>query len=187
MASTYPTSLDVFTNPLAANPLTAPSHAQQHSDINDAVEALETKVAIGNTVLGAWIDYNPTWTATTTNPVIGNGSITGRYSLVNKTVTAQIFMKAGSTTTFGNGAYLFSLPVAAAATLSTYPALGAGWGEDASAGAATTFTANVRNSRTDVFELRYTAGSGSGAVTQTAPYTWANSDLITATIQYKAA
>ena len=187
MASTYPTSIDAFTNPATTNSLTSPSHAQQHSDINDAVEALETKVDIGNTVLGAWIDYTPTWTGSTTNPVIGNGTITGRYSLVNKTVTAQILLKAGSTTTFGSGAYFFSLPVTAAATLVGYPALGAGWGEDASAGAATTFTANVHNSGTTVFGLRYTAGSGSGSVTATAPYTWASSDFITATIQYKAA
>ena len=78
MASTYPTSIDAFTNPATTNSLTSPSHAQQHSDINDAVEALEAKVAIGNTVLGTWIDYTPTWTASTTNPVLGNGSITGR-------------------------------------------------------------------------------------------------------------
>ena len=152
MAITYPTSLDTFTNPTSTSLLTSPDHAQQHSDINDAVEALEAKVAIGNTVIGAWIDYTPTWTGSGTNPVIGNGSITGRYSLV-----------------------------------SGYPAIGAGWGEDASAGAATTFTANVHNSGTTVFGLRYTAGSGSGAVTSTAPYTWATSDFISATIQYKAA
>ena len=187
MAITYPTTLDAFTNPTATDLLTSPDHATQHANINDAVEALETKVAIGNTVLGAWIDYTPTWTASTTNPVLGNGTITGRYSLVNKTVTAQILVKAGSTTTFGSGAYFFSLPVTAAATLVGYPALGAGWGEDASAGAATTFTANVHNSSTTIFGLRYTAGSGSGAVGATAPYTWANGDFVSATIQYKAA
>jgi hypothetical protein len=186
MAITFPTSLDAFSNP-ASGDLLSTGHALQHANLNDAVEALEAKVAIGNTVLGAWIDYTPTWTGSTTNPVIGNGSITGRYSLVNKTVTAQILIKAGSTTTFGSGSYFFSLPVTAAATLSGYPAIGAGWGEDASAAAATTFTANVHNSSTTLFGLRFTAGSGSGAVTATAPYTWANSDHISATIQYKAA
>ena len=83
MASTYPTSLDTFTNPTATSLLTSPSHAQQHSDINDAMEAVQTKLAIGNTVIGAWINYTPTWTASTTNPVIGNGTIEGRYALVN--------------------------------------------------------------------------------------------------------
>ena len=187
MASTYPTALDAFTNPTTSSLLTSPSHAQQHSDINDAMEAVQTKLAIGNTVIGAWIDYTPTWTAAFVNPVIGNGSITGRYSLVNKTVTAQILVTMGSTTTFGNGGYFFSLPFTAAATLSGYPALGAGWANDVSASAATTFTAQVHNSGTTVFGLRFTSASNNGAVNHNAPYTWASGDFITATIQYKAA
>jgi len=185
MASTYPTSLDAFTNPTSTDLLTAPSHAQQHSDINDAVEALETKVAIGNTVLGAWIDYTPTWTASTTNPVIGNGTIVGRYSLVNQTVTAQINIVTGSTTTYGSGTYFFSLPVTAATTLGSFPAIGGGWLYDTSANSSTTCVANVNMSGTNVFALRYTGTSG--AVAATAPFTFASGDFISATIQYKAA
>lgn len=185
MASTYPTSLDSFTNPLTTNPLTSPSHAQQHSDINDAMEAVQTKLAIGNTVIGTWIDYTPTWTGTTTNPVIGNGSIVGRYSLVNKTVTAQIFVLTGSTTTYGSGDYRFSLPVTAATTLANYPAIGNGWLYDTSANSSTTCVANVNLSGTTVFAMRYTGTSG--AVGATTPFTFASGDFITATIQYKAA
>ena len=186
MAITYPTTLDVFTNPTSTSLLTSPDHAQQHSDINDAVEALEAKVAIGNTVLGAWIDYTPTWTATTTNPVIGNGTITGRYSLVNKTVTAQIYISMGSTTTYGSGNFLLTLPVTAATTLGSFAALGSAWYYDASANNATTGIANVNNGSTTIFGLRYT-GTNAGNVTAIAPYTWASGDFITATIQYKAA
>ena len=47
MASTYPTSIDNFTNPLTSDTLDNPSHAQQHSDANDAVEALEVKLGPG--------------------------------------------------------------------------------------------------------------------------------------------
>ena len=186
MATNYPTSLDAFTNPTAGDLLTSPDHALQHANINDAMEAVQTKLAIGNTVIGAWIDYTPTWTASTTNPVLGNGTIVGRYSLVNKTVTAQILLTMGSTTTFGAGAYFFSLPVTAAATLAGYPAIGAGWGNDVSASHATVFAANVHNSGTTVFGLRFSGGSN-GSVAVNTPYTWASSDFITATIQYKAA
>ena len=63
MASTYPTSLDSFTNPTSTSLLTSPSHAQQHSDINDAMEAVQTKLAIGNTVIGTYTSYTPTWTS----------------------------------------------------------------------------------------------------------------------------
>ena len=84
MAITYPTTLDAFTNPTAASLLTSPSHAQQHSDINDAVEALETKVAIGNTVLGVYQAYTPTFT----NLTVGNGTLAAQYCTVNKFVHA---------------------------------------------------------------------------------------------------
>jgi hypothetical protein len=61
MAINYPTSLDTFTNPTATDLLTSPSHAQQHADINDAMEAVQTKLAIGNTVLGTYTAYTPTF------------------------------------------------------------------------------------------------------------------------------
>ena len=47
MSSSYPTSLDTFTNPTGSDAVTSPDHAQQHSDVNDAVEALEAKVGTG--------------------------------------------------------------------------------------------------------------------------------------------
>ena len=42
----YPTSLDSFTNPSTNDFLNSPNHVSQHSDINDAVEALEAKLGI---------------------------------------------------------------------------------------------------------------------------------------------
>lgn len=47
MSSTFPTSQDNFINPTSANTLNSPDHAGQHSDVNDAVEAIETKVGTG--------------------------------------------------------------------------------------------------------------------------------------------
>ncbi|MFF7210318.1 hypothetical protein ACFZAU_07210 [Streptomyces sp. NPDC008238] len=65
--------------------------------------------------LGVWNGYTPTWTATTTNPTIGDGTIAGRYALVGKTCHFQMTLVHGSTTTNGSGAYTFGLPVAAGA------------------------------------------------------------------------
>ena len=53
MAINFPTSLDNFTNPTSGNTLDSPSHSQQHSDANDALEALETKVGIGSAPAGS--------------------------------------------------------------------------------------------------------------------------------------
>lgn len=48
MASSYPTSLDTFTNPTGSDNQDSPDHATQHADANDAVEALEAKVGTGS-------------------------------------------------------------------------------------------------------------------------------------------
>jgi hypothetical protein len=44
MATSYPASLDNFTNPTGSDTLASPDHAGQHTDINDAVEAIETEL-----------------------------------------------------------------------------------------------------------------------------------------------
>jgi len=53
----YPTSLDTFINPTPTSDLTSPSHSQQHSDINDSVEALQTKVGVNNSTDTSSLDY----------------------------------------------------------------------------------------------------------------------------------
>jgi hypothetical protein len=45
--------LDNFTNPSSGNTLDSPSHSLQHSDINDAVEAMQRKVGVGTAVAGS--------------------------------------------------------------------------------------------------------------------------------------
>lgn len=41
MATSFPGSQDSFSNPSSGSSLSSPSHSQQHSDVNDAVEAIE--------------------------------------------------------------------------------------------------------------------------------------------------
>ncbi|MFJ8109996.1 hypothetical protein [Streptomyces sp. NPDC096132] len=65
---------------------------------------------------GAWTSYTPVWTAVTTNPVINNGTISGKYVKIGRLVVCKIMVVPGSTTTFGSGAYLLSLPFTAASS-----------------------------------------------------------------------
>lgn len=53
MAISFPTGLDNFTNPSSGNTLDSPSHSLQHSDLNDAVEALEAKLGVGASPAGS--------------------------------------------------------------------------------------------------------------------------------------
>lgn len=57
---------------------------------------------------GAWTQYVPVWTPGA--PVIGNGSLVGRYRTRGKSVELFIHMKAGTTTTFGSAGWSFSIP-----------------------------------------------------------------------------
>jgi hypothetical protein len=57
MASNFPTSLDNFTNPTSSNTLASPDHAGQHSDANDAIEALQAKVGVNSSIVTSTIDY----------------------------------------------------------------------------------------------------------------------------------
>ena len=54
--------------------------------------------------------YNPVWTASTTNPTIGNGTLAGKYLIMGRLVFSSIKIIAGSTTDRGSGTYRVSLP-----------------------------------------------------------------------------
>ena len=57
MATNFPTSLDSLTNPASTDQLNSPSHAQQHANANDAIEALEAKVGISGSSVTTSHDY----------------------------------------------------------------------------------------------------------------------------------
>jgi hypothetical protein len=53
----YPTTIDNFTNPASGDPLNSPSHSTQHTDLNNAVEALEAKVGADSSAVTSSHDY----------------------------------------------------------------------------------------------------------------------------------
>lgn len=59
MAINYPTSLDNFTNPTADDSLNSDTvpHADQHANLNDAVEALQAKVGADSSAVATSHDY----------------------------------------------------------------------------------------------------------------------------------
>ena len=57
MATNYPNSLDNLENPQGNSSVANPSHAQQHADANDAIEALQAKVGINNSSVTTSLDY----------------------------------------------------------------------------------------------------------------------------------
>ena len=67
MATSFPTGLDVLTNPTSADTLASPDHAAQHANVNDAVEAIEAAIGITSSPVLARL-ASPTFTGTPTLP-----------------------------------------------------------------------------------------------------------------------
>lgn len=121
-----------------------------------------------NALNPVWTAYTPTWGAATTPPTLGNGTITGWYTKVNKLVHVQISLAIGSTSTMGTGRWTFTLPFTAAVQ-TVLPALAV----DVSATTRYALSAWVTTG-TGVFAIA--TGAGSNGVANTVPFTWATDD-----------
>ena len=60
MATQFPEELDSFTNPQPTDSVAAVSHAAQHANANDAIEALQAKVGIDGSTDTTSLDYRVT-------------------------------------------------------------------------------------------------------------------------------
>lgn len=58
----------------------------------------------------AYNTYTPTLGASTTNPSVGSGSVTGKYAVCGKTVLGQVSVSFGTSSTGGSGSFYLSLP-----------------------------------------------------------------------------
>ena len=124
--------------------------------------------------------YTPTWTGSTTNPAIGNGTMVGRYQRHGKTVTATINIVAGSTTTFGSGNWIFTLPFTADTTVSP---IGSVQIFDASTGTVYVgLVVNISSTTMVVYSHNTTAAVGAAV-----PMTWTTTDALRLTFTFEAA
>lgn len=134
----------------------------------------------------AWTAYTPTWTATSVNPAIGNGSFTGSaYMRVNKLVTFRIVLNYGSTTSGGTGQWLLALPVTP---------INAGrpsFIADMLDTGVNNYTGRLVITAGSITAQLLTAGTSAGgpdrAVSATVPFTFGTGDQLTITGTYEAA
>lgn len=57
-----------------------------------------------------WSSWTPVWSCSVTPPSLGNGTLAGAYKATGKTVEFRLRFVAGSTTTYGEGLWSFTLP-----------------------------------------------------------------------------
>lgn len=118
--------------------------------------------------------YTPTWTNSGTANSLGNGTIAGTYIQIGKFVSFRIIFTYGSTTTSGNGVWVFSVPVTA---VGSGPAAG-GIGLVATDVSASAIYAGAAINSTLSSFVPVTLASPVAAFTATAPVTWATGDQV---------
>lgn len=150
---------------------------------------LNTYVRDNFNAFGAsWQTYTPSWTAVTTNPTIGNGTLSGRFAELGKWIIIHIDLQAGSTTTFGSGTYRWSYPRRARAHATNFGMGGWFMTTDASTGAR--YYGFVRYLNQDQFIVTGEQGGVAGAMisdfSNTFPITYAVNDHFRGSIFYEA-
>jgi hypothetical protein len=133
----------------------------------------------GSSLDTGWTAYTPFWTTDGgTQPVLNNGSLTGAYKQIGKTVFVRVKFNPGTTTTFGSGAFQFSLPISASSPDGIqFPCSilnnGLAWYQGTVNG---TYTGAVDKS--SIIAQSSGGANSSEAVTATHPFTFGSADSI---------
>lgn len=184
--NSFPTSLVTLTD---TQTLTNKTLALGSNTVSGTKAQFNTAVTDGNPVwdneIGLWSAYTPVWTGATSNPVIGNGTLAGRWSSIGKTINVYLDLTAGSTTTFGSGPYRFSLPIASRVT-ALHLLQGTFYMEGGIA-----YVGFPRIVTSTTFEIVYHSVSTPGALENSAgptlPFTWGNGHFARGYFSYEAA
>ena len=143
----------------------------------------------GSFAIEPWTTYTPTLYGSTTNPNVGNGSITGRYMNVGATIFGEIRIIAGTSGfTRGSGNYSVSLP--AAGIVENYQPVGQVVMRDEGPGITYFGTAifnNNVNNRIELFIHSQVASYDEGfAVTESTPFLFSANDKILIQFTYES-
>jgi len=128
--------------------------------------------------------YTPTWTATGGTPTIGNGTLTGKYTVINNWCSGSISMALGSTSSIsGTTEWRWSLPVSAANS-SLFDTLGAALVSDTGTSLYRGVAIYVPTNNIGVY-----ASESAFSVSATTPFTFtpANADKVTISFAYEVA
>lgn len=116
-----------------------------------------------------------TWTATSVNPSIGNGSLTGNYDIVGGMLHYSVALTAGSTTTLGTGEWSFSAPIAATVTT-----IGSVWAFNT----GIAYYAGICRIEASGTTIQCFANNSALAFGPAEPFSWGNADRLQISIAY---
>ncbi len=132
--------------------------------------------------MGVWKTYTPVWT----NLTVGNGTSSGRYTQIGKTVHVQISVLLGSTSSI-DGAVIVTLPITMASLSGANFALGIVTFLDQGVGY---FVGHIGEDSTTSVRVNTLIGNVAfvklNSLSSTEPFTWTTSDGIQMSITYEA-
>ena len=133
---------------------------------------------------GDWTSYTPQWTTTGggADPVLGNGSMIGKYISVGKLAVVKLRLTWGTTTTGGSGNWQWTLPPTLVPAVNNNTNLGCCLTLDA--GASYKYDGAIIDNDTILRVIGIASGS---FYTATVPMTWANTDFMALEIAYEVA
>lgn len=121
--------------------------------------------------------YTPTWTADGgTQPVLNNGTLTGRYIRTGRTVRVSIRLTIGSTTNTGIGNYTWTIPI---------PAVKSATGTVRMFDAGLGFRIGIAAISDGASTLNVLYDNGGTPVRHNGPFIWAVDDQIWIDIEYE--
>lgn len=143
----------------------------------------------GTFAVTPWQSYSPTLFGSVTDPTIGDGIISGRYTFIGATVVGEIQIVAGVTGfDRGSGSYSVSLPVAG--IVENYQPIGQVTMRDEGPGITYMGTAIFNNDITDRVQLlmhsQVSQFDEGVLVTQATPFLFSANDKILIQILYEA-
>lgn len=143
----------------------------------------------GSFSITPWTTYTPVLYGSTTNPVLGNGSITGRYVNIGATIIGEIRVIAG-TVGFSRGSGTYSVSLPTAGVIENFQPVGQVVMRDEGPGTNYFGTAIFNNGVTDRVELymhSQVATFDEGVpVTESTPFLFSSNDKILIQIQYES-
>jgi hypothetical protein len=125
-----------------------------------------------------WFAYTPTWTATGSNPAIGDGTIVGRFNVAGKVANLSVVITMGSTTTYGTGDWRLSIPVVVQRH---------NYGSVQGVDTGTAFRTGMVwfDADNQVARLLGTYDQSATEFTSAIPHTWANTDILRFSAAYE--
>lgn len=174
-SSTWQVRGIAFRSGATANKLIAYTYTNTADPLSDSGTATDLSGLAQST-------YTPAWSASGVAPAIGDGTLAGVFTRIGKRITGVIRLVAGSTTTFGTGAWTFTIPV----TAGTVTNLQAGGGAVKITDDGTAYyvgAASIGSAGTTTGSIVTPGGDVSASV----PHTWAQNDVLEIYFDYIAA